>query len=241
MNEDVVEARSYHLEIGELRSLVLRPRQQQLEVRLDTVGGEAHQRVLSRHRSADRSDERVQCHSFEGGERHLGPVTQASTELVGSALSGDLTLSQDDDPVGQMLGLVHVVGREEDRLSRLAEPVDHDPHLAAGHGIESGRRLVEEEDLGVADQAQRHVQAPLLAAREVPDALVGLVSQPNRLDGGDDVGRALEVAREHRNGLAHAVHRIKLALLEHESDLVAPRPGGVRRVDTQHRHPTAVA
>ena len=66
------------------------------------------------------------------------------------------------------LRLVHVVGGEEDGLAEVAEPGDHLPGLAAGGGIEAGRRLVEEEQLGVADQRDADVEAALLAARERP-------------------------------------------------------------------------
>jgi hypothetical protein len=38
------------------------------------------------------------------------------------------------------------------------------PRLAAGGGVEAGRRLVEEDELGVADEREREVEPALLAA-----------------------------------------------------------------------------
>ena len=81
-------------------------------------------------------------------------------------------------PVGQPLGLLHVVGGEEDRLAEVAEAADHLPGLAPRGGVEAGRGLVEEEQLRVADQGEADVEPALLAAREARDALVGLSASP---------------------------------------------------------------
>jgi hypothetical protein len=76
------------------------------------------------------------------------------------------------------------VRREEYRLAQLAQRGDQPPCLAARGGIEAGGRLVEEEQLGVADERQRDIEAALLAARELADPLPGGVGQsdaPDRL------------------------------------------------------------
>ena len=78
----------------------------------------------------------------------------------------DLAAGDDRDPVGEALRLVHVVGGEEDGLAEVAQAGDHLPGLAPRRGVEAGRRLVEEEQLGVADQRQADVEPALLAAGE---------------------------------------------------------------------------
>ena len=58
------------------------------------------------------------------------------------------------------------MGGEEDRLAEVAQAGDHLPGLAPRRGVEAGGRLVEEEQLGVADQGHADVEAALLAAGE---------------------------------------------------------------------------
>ena len=103
-------------------------------------------------------------------------------DLLGPALGHDRGRAQDRHPVGQVLGLVHVVGGEEDGLAERLEPLDHVPGVAPGRRVEAGGRLVEEDQVGVADDPDRHVGPSLLAARERPDAGVALVAQADQLD-----------------------------------------------------------
>ena len=62
-------------------------------------------------------------------------------------------------PLAQLVRLEHVVRREQDRLARLAQARDRLAQLPRADGIEPDRRLVEEEQLGVVQQAARDVQA----------------------------------------------------------------------------------
>ena len=71
----------------------------------------------------------------------------------------DPALAQHGDAIGELLRLVEVVRRQEDGLAELAQRADHLPRGAAGRRVEAGRRLVEEEELGVADQAERRGRA----------------------------------------------------------------------------------
>src|SRR5581483_4711828 len=90
----------------------------------------------------------------------------AATERPRRSLRDDLAAGDHGDPVGELLGLVHVVRREEDGLAETAETFDHVPRRAARGRVETGRRLVEEDELRVADQGERDVEPPPLAARE---------------------------------------------------------------------------
>jgi hypothetical protein len=46
----------------------------------------------------------------------------------------------DRHPVAQALGLIHIVGGEDDGASGLLQTVDQIPQMAAGLGIEPGGR-----------------------------------------------------------------------------------------------------
>ena len=91
--------------------------------------------------------------------RHCANVMRAPEQLAAAerlrrALRDDLAGGDDRDPVGEAFGLLHVVGREEDRLAEVPQAGDDLPGGAARGGVEAGRRLVEEDQLGVADQRQ---------------------------------------------------------------------------------------
>ena len=83
----------------------------------------------------------------------------------------------DADAVG-VLGLVEVVGREEDRravgVADLAQVV---PQAAPAHGVEAGRRLVEEQHAGPVHEAADDLELALHAARERPQRLADVVAE----------------------------------------------------------------
>ena len=79
---------------------------------------------------------------------------------------------EDRDAVGQPLGLVEVVGGEQDRLAERGQVRDGVPAAPAGLGVEPGGGLVEEDDVGVTGEREREVEASALAAGEAADELV---------------------------------------------------------------------
>ncbi len=139
----------------------------------------------------------------------------------------DLAGGDDRHPVGEPLRLVHVVGGEEDRLAEVAQARDHVPELAPGGGVEAGRRLVEEEQLGVADQRHADVEPPLLAAGELARPLVGFPSRPTSAIDLLDRARVAEVAGVELERLAHGQVGIEAVRLQDDADPVAPGAPGV--------------
>jgi hypothetical protein len=86
-------------------------------------------------------------------------------ELGEGAVHDDPALVQDRDPVGELFGLVQVLGGEQHRRAALGELLDGLPHLDARLRVEPGRRLVEEDDRRVPDEAHRDVEAAAHATR----------------------------------------------------------------------------
>src|SRR6476469_6187034 len=103
-------------------------------------------------------------------------------ELSGRALGDDPPGLDDRDPIAQRLRLVEVVRRQQDGLAQVLQRADRAPGVAPRRRVEAGRRLVEEDQLGVADQREGQVEPALLAARERPDPSVGLLAQAGDLD-----------------------------------------------------------
>ena len=64
--------------------------------------------------------------------------------------------------IGEFLGLFEVVGGEHDGGAVAGEIAHQFPAPPAGSGVESGGRLVEEENIGRADDAEREIDSSLL-------------------------------------------------------------------------------
>jgi hypothetical protein len=125
---------------------------------------------------------------------------------------------------------------QQDRDTPVPDPLDQVPGVAPRVPVEPGGQLVEDRDLGVADQGERDREPLLLAARELPEAGVALlleaeVGQQRMPVGGVVVEGGVEVER-----LPHLHLLGKLALLELRPD-VLPELGAVPdRVEPEHRH-----
>jgi hypothetical protein len=108
------------------------------------------------------------------------------------ALGHDATLVDDDEAVAQLLGLVHVVRRQDERRAALLQPEQAIPQHVARLRVEPRRRLVEEQDARVVDEAAGDREATLHAAREPRpcsslvlelrerEQLLGLLGRPPR-------------------------------------------------------------
>jgi len=124
-----------------------------------------------------------------GGDRARGqPVADPGSGRVprpeggGRALGDDQPGGDDRHPVGQELRFLHVVGGEQHRLAERGEVFDHVPGFAPGGRVESGGRLVQEEQFGVADQGDRDIEAPLQAAGELEHPVVAPVVEADQVD-----------------------------------------------------------
>jgi len=103
----------------------------------------------------------------------------------------------DRDAVAEALRFVHVVRGEQNRAPRRLELLDELPDLPPRLRVESRRRLVEEEQLRIADDGARERQTLLLSAGQLPDARGPFLV---KLDETDNLGHAaaarVEAAKE---------------------------------------------
>ena len=168
-------------------------------------------------------------------ERDRRRLMVAVADLARPPGGDDPAADDDRDPVGEPLRLVHVVGGEEDGLAEVAEARDHLPRLAARRGVEAGGRLVEEEQVRVADQGDGDIEAPQLAAREAARPRVRLLAQADVLDRPLDPERLTVVAGVQLERLAHGELRPHPALLQDDADPLAPRTRRRPGVAAEHR------
>src|SRR6202453_2285956 len=162
------------------------------------------------------------------GEGEADPRTGlvAPAERGGRSLFDDLAAGDDGDPVGELLGLVHVVGGEQDRRAQAGKPPYDLPGTAPRVRVEAGRRLVEEKDPGVPDDAEGEIQSPLLPAGQRLDLALFLAGEADEPDHLADIARIGVVARVAGDRLAHGQVRLHRELLEHQADLLAQLPPG---------------
>ena len=148
-------------------------------------------------------------------------------------------LVHDDQPVAETGGLIHVVGRQQDREPLRPELLQTLPDLVARLGIEAGRRLVEDEELRPVEKRAGHHQTPDHPAGEVgrpgvfpvveghePQQLPGA---PRRLGRGD-----VEVAGEDLEVLKNGKVRIDVVLLLADADPGLHRARLPGDVEAQH-------
>ena len=86
-----------------------------------------------------------------------------------------------DEAVAQLLRLIHVVGRDDERHAGLLEPEQLVPQHVAGLRVEAGGRLVEQQQVGVVDQAAGDREAALHAAGQVLDLRLRLLGDLREL------------------------------------------------------------
>ena len=103
-------------------------------------------------------------------------------EVARRPLGDDLRLVHDDEAIAELLGLVHVVGRQDERRASLLEPVEAVPDEVACLWVEASRRLVEEHEARLIDQRAGDRQAPLHAAGQRLDLGIGAIGQLDELE-----------------------------------------------------------
>ena len=155
---------------------------------------------------APRADELLQARGVarRRAARRRSSVPSSSTTSTSGACLPRLSFSargrveRDDLAVGeerharaQLVGLVHVVRREEDRRAAVGEPLDGLAQVARGLRVQAARRLVHEQHARAVEQRAREQQALAHAGRERLDLALGDIAQAHLLEhlGGAARGR----------------------------------------------------
>ena len=100
--------------------------------------------------------------------QHEDVGADACLQLGGRALGHQPATVEHADAVGQLVGLLEVLRREEDRDAGCRQLLDAPPERLAAARVEPGRRLVEEQHGRDDDEADGEVQAPAHPARVRP-------------------------------------------------------------------------
>ena len=189
------------------------------------LGPHAQQQVFGGPAGGGQRARRQQVHRRRADEARDEGRGRPVVDVLGRADLLDAAMVQDDDAVRQRHRLDLVV-RDVDRGRghALAQALDLGAHLHAQLGIEVGKRLVEQEHLGIAHDGAAHGDALALAARELARHArdVGLdVEDARRLvdAAADLLAVDAAVAQRERHVLEHRHVRVERVVLEHHGDV----------------------
>ena len=161
LQECVVERR--HL-LGELRRLdpgIAEPGEDAGHVRYRAVRGDRQRCSFALATGVALAE--LPCGSSAGPFVVEGQLDQPTRhellQLAGRPTGDDAALVQDRDVVGQLIGLIEILRREEHGRPAVGQLADRPPHLVASLRVEPAGGLVQEDDCRTADQAHGDVEA----------------------------------------------------------------------------------
>ena len=97
---------------------------------------------------------------------------------------------EDDQPVADVLELAEQVRRHDHRAAAVGDRADQRAHVLHADGVEAVGRLVEDDELGVADQRGGDAETLLHPERVRADAVAAATGEPDEID--EVVGSAVE-------------------------------------------------
>ena len=171
-----------------------------------------------------------------------GRLPHARRQRRRRSLGDELAARDDADAVGELLGLLEVLGGEEHGRAVVVQRAHLAPQRRAAARVEAGGRLVEEQHVRPVHEREREVEPPAHAARVAADAAVGGLGEADALEqlhgAGARLGGAQPVQRAlHAQQLAAGHQRVDRRLLQRYADRAPHRvavaddvmPGDERR------------
>ena len=196
--------------------------------------------MASGHRSsADRGDDGGgSAPRVDAGRQREGDLARAriaTAQRLRGTLGDDPAGGDDRDAVSELLGLVHVVGGEEDRLASACRPWMTSQAARRANGsnpvVGSSRKSSSGSPISASATSRRRRWPPDRRRRAV-----GLLGQPAPRSIVSSTGsRSAVVPGVELQTLADGEPGFGVGLLQHDADPVAPLRPGVRGVDAEHR------
>ncbi len=162
-----------------------------------------------------------------------GRAADLGLQFGRSSLAHDHTVVDDRDALGELIGLLQVLRGQQHGRSVVVESSDLLPQRDPTHRVESGGRLVEEQDRRLVDQRQREVETAPHPARVGADSAIAGRGEADPFEQFVGLGVVLRLrqAVEHRlevQELAAGHQRIDRRVLQRDAD-VAAHVVGLRR------------
>ncbi len=195
---------------------------------LGVAAGEPHRGALrgGRGRLAEAPQHFLHAREIAGlGGNHLhARAADLGLQRLGGALGNDTAVVDDAHPIGEHVGLLEILRRQEDRDATIGSQALHLlPQRGAALWVEAGGRLVEKEDPGAMDERQRQIEAALHAARVTAHPAVGGLGESHAREQGRGALAPLAAAHAVQRGLQLHVlgagqKRVERRLLERGAD-----------------------
>ena len=170
-----------------------------------------------------------------GPAHDRGCLRPTARDAAGRSTSRTRPLAMTADAVGELLGLLEVVRRQQDRRAVGVQVADQVPELSPGLGVEAGGRLVEEQQLGPPTMPR----ATSSRRRWPPDRwrtrVFALLRQADRGDDLVGVARRGVVGREVLDDLLRRSELDGPGVLQDDADAAAPLLRGLGRVVAEDR------
>ena len=96
----------------------------------------------------------------------------------GRAVRDDRPFADDDDAVGHGVGLVEVMGREDDCAPLPGKTAHHGPERPPTLNVHGDRRLVQEDEVGITGDGECEANPLGLPTREPLGLAIGKVAEP---------------------------------------------------------------
>ena len=152
------------------------------------------------------------------------PLAQLLHQDVLVLNQDDLALGDDPDPVGHLLGLLDIVGGEDDGDASGPQGPDHLPHVPSEFDIDPRRGLVQEQDGGLVAERLGDHHPPLHAPGQGHDLGVLLVPEGQVLQDLFDMGRIgglAEQAPGEGDRIPDSLEGVRRQFLGNQADLAA--------------------
>src|SRR5687767_10312122 len=180
--KNILEGGKHRTKVGDANP-VLRKAANDFGDKVITGAADCYSSVASRHLHDSRNrPEKSFCPLIVRLENDCALGTVLPYEIFRRVHVGNAAVLDDRNPVAELLGFLHEMGREKYSLSSLANATHELPDRSTGLRIETGRELVEEYELRIVDQRQHDEQPLLLSARQRHEPCIPLVGEPQLLE-----------------------------------------------------------
>src|SRR5690348_11568091 len=192
-------------------------REQRAQRRLKIIGADLD--AIAAFQDVER--QRTRC----GGKILTRQLQQHLREVLAQqpprrTLRDDAAVIEYHDLIAQQLGFFHVVGREDDGLALRLDRLHQLPEVAPRLRIEAGRRLIEEQHIGIVDERDGEQQALLLPAGELAIVAPGELLERAQAQHLVDRQPVVVQSAEQADALAHREEILQCSLLEEDARLL---------------------
>ncbi len=153
-----------------------------------------------------------------------GLLVQVFEQILDRAVGHDAAVVNDRDVAAERFGFFQVMGREDDCRALLVNFAQELIHGAAHLDVHAGRRLIENQDLGLVNHRPGDHQAAFHTTGQHARTLAALVGEPQLIEviigaGLGNIERDAVVPGLYRENIFDLLEDIEIEFLRHDTDV----------------------